>query len=78
MIQLRGWWYPLVREEVTAKKVFIEGNGTPEQRGYGLKTVNPKRKIKVDTRTSAELLDEIEDRNREVDEVLEALRALIT
>ena len=28
-IQLRGWRYPLVREEVTAKKVLIEDDGTP-------------------------------------------------
>jgi type I restriction enzyme R subunit len=28
-IQLRGWRFPLVREEVTAKKVVIEDDGTP-------------------------------------------------
>ena len=28
-IQARGWLYPLVREEVTAKKVIIEDDGSP-------------------------------------------------
>ena len=66
-----------MREEVTAKKVLIEGDGSPEQRGYDLKAVDPNRKIQRDTRTLAELLDVIEDSRREVDEVLEALRSLI-
>ena len=58
----RSWWVDRV---------------TMEERGYDLKAVNPHRKIEVDTRTPAELLDVIEARGTEVTEALDHLRSLI-
>ena len=46
--------------------------------GFDLKAVNPNARADVDTRTTVELLDEIEARGREVDEALARLRALIS
>ncbi len=48
-----------------------------EARGYDLKAVNPTARASGDTRTPAELLDEIEARGREVDEAIARLRALL-
>ena len=45
-----------------------------EARSYDLKAVNPNRKEEVDTRTPQELLDIIEQKGREIQEVLSALR----
>lgn len=43
---------------------------------YDLKAVNPNKQIEEDTRTPAELLDEIEAKGREVAQALAQLRAL--
>ncbi|HEX8164907.1 MAG TPA: N-6 DNA methylase [Beijerinckiaceae bacterium] len=48
-----------------------------DRRGLDLKAVNPNRKAEVDTRTPAQILDEIEAHGRELDKALSELRALI-
>ena len=50
---------------------------TIEQRNYDLKAVNPNRKAEVDSRTPADLLDEIEAKGREADEAVASLRKLV-
>ena len=44
--------------------------------GHDLKAVNPNKQADDDTRTPAELLDIIEQKGREVAEVVAALRAM--
>lgn len=48
-----------------------------EAKNYDLKAVNPNAKSDEDTRTPAELLDEIEARGREVAEAIASLRATL-
>lgn len=47
-----------------------------EGKNFDLKAVNPNRKEVIDTRTPAELLDLIEQKNKEIQEALAELRAL--
>jgi len=46
-------------------------------RNYDLKAVNPTAKAVGDTRTPAELRDEIEVRGREIDDAVARLRILL-
>ena len=48
-----------------------------EAKNYDLKTVNPNRKVEVDSRTPAEILTVIEERHAEVTNALKTLRELI-
>lgn len=45
-----------------------------EEAAFDLKAVNPNKKVVADTRTPAELLDIIERKGREIDEILAMLR----
>jgi len=45
-----------------------------EKKNFDIKAVNPNRKVEEDTRTPDELLDLIEQKGKEVIEVLELLR----
>ena len=45
-----------------------------EAKGYDIKAVNPRAKVNIDTRTPAELLDVIEQKGKEVDAAIRALR----
>ena len=47
-----------------------------EAKNYDLKAVNPNRVEEIDTRTPEELLDIIEQKGKEVQQALEALRRL--
>ena len=47
-----------------------------EQRNYDLKAVNPNRNAVIDTRTTAELMDSIEAKGKEIQEALTVLRKL--
>jgi len=48
-----------------------------EAKGFDLKAVNPNRKVEVDPRSSAEILEEIKARQVEVTEALERLSGLL-
>jgi type I restriction enzyme M protein len=48
-----------------------------EAKNYDLKAVNPNRRRKVDTRTPAEILAEIERLGQEADAAIAELRRLI-
>lgn len=58
--------------EATAKAQAIE------DAVYDLKAVNPREKKVVDTRTPAQLLDAIEEKDREVDAALARLKVLLS
>ncbi len=66
-------WKGTLREarEAGAKAVAIENAA------YDLKAVNPNSHTKEDTRTAAELIAVIEEKGREVDAALTALRDLV-
>jgi type I restriction enzyme M protein len=48
-----------------------------EAKNYDLKAVNPHRKIEIDTRSPAEIMTAIEQRQAEVSDALKRLRELI-
>lgn len=50
---------------------------TIDEKNYDLKAVNPNRSVEVDTRTPAELLDEIEAKGKEVEKAIAALRSTL-
>ena len=69
--------FALVAARTDSPRSWTVTRAEMEARGYDLKAVNPTAKAAGDTRTPAELLDEIEARGRDVDAAIGRLRALL-
>ena len=70
-------FFALLADRTASDRSWTVTREEMEANGFDLKAVNPTARAQVDTRTPAELLDEIEARGREVDEAVARLRALL-
>lgn len=70
-------FFRLLPDRAASERSWIVTRDQIAAKGYDLKAVNPNARHDTDTRTPADLLDEIEQRGREAAEALATLRTLI-
>lgn len=67
-------FFKLLPERKDSERSWSVDRRTIEEKGYDLKAVNPNARFEEDTRTSEELLDLIESKNREIAEIISKLK----
>lgn len=70
-------FFKLLPKRADSENSWSIGIETIKEKNYDLKAVNPNRKIEIDTRTPAELVNSIEARGKEIADALAELRKSI-
>ena len=67
-------FFKLLPNRADSENSWSVARSAIEERNYDLKAVNPNRKEEVDTRTTQEPLDIIEQKGKEIQDALATLR----